>query len=199
MTSLPGIVITGASGRMGQMLIETVRASDKCQLVAVTERAGHDWVGQDLGAAMGGPEMGVPVLDDAAAAMSGAQALIDFTSPAATVAHAKLAAEAGVAHIIGTTGMTEEDITKIDGCGDKTVIVRAGNMSLGVSAQKVKAQARPSCRRRPPPCLAPKVQPSKRPAQKAHGPLPNGAAQSAPHPPRRSHHVRPQCPRLEWR
>ncbi len=133
MTSLPGIVITGASGRMGQMLIETVRGSDKCKLVAVTERPGHDWVGQDLGAVMGGAALGVPVVDDAAVAMAGAQAMIDFTSPAATVAHAKLAADASVAHIIGTTGMTDADIAQVDGCGDRTVIVRAGNMSLGVN------------------------------------------------------------------
>ena len=64
MSDLPGIAITGASGRMGQMLIETVRASNKAKLVAVTERPGHDWVGQDLGVAMGGNEIGVPVTDD---------------------------------------------------------------------------------------------------------------------------------------
>ena len=54
MTDKPGIVITGASGRMGQMLIKTVLESDKAELAGVVEREGHDWVGQDIGIAMGG-------------------------------------------------------------------------------------------------------------------------------------------------
>ena len=54
MADLPGVVITGASGRMGQMLIAEVLASDRLTLVGALERAGHAWVGQDLGLAMGG-------------------------------------------------------------------------------------------------------------------------------------------------
>ena len=54
MSDLPGIVITGASGRMGQMLMKTVLASDKARLVGAVERPGHDWIGRDAGAAMGG-------------------------------------------------------------------------------------------------------------------------------------------------
>jgi len=64
MSDLPGVVVTGASGRMGQMLIAAVQASDKLRLVGVTERPEHDWIGQDLGIAMGGAENGVPVTDD---------------------------------------------------------------------------------------------------------------------------------------
>lgn len=54
MSELPGIVITGASGRMGQMLVKTVLASGKARLVGCVERAGNPWVGQDVGQAMGG-------------------------------------------------------------------------------------------------------------------------------------------------
>ena len=67
MTDLPGIVVTGASGRMGQMLIRTVLASDKARLVGAVERAGHDWVGQDVGVAMGGAPVDLHVTDDALA------------------------------------------------------------------------------------------------------------------------------------
>lgn len=133
MTSLPGIVITGASGRMGQMLISTVQASNKCKLVGVTERDGHAWVGRDLGECMGGSASGVPVVSDAVDVVKGAQAIIDFTSPAATVGHAELAAQAHAVHVIGTTGLTEEDIAKINAAALQTPIVRAGNMSLGVN------------------------------------------------------------------
>ncbi|MCP4817810.1 MAG: 4-hydroxy-tetrahydrodipicolinate reductase, partial [Shimia sp.] len=54
MSDLPGIVVTGASGRMGQMLIKTVVESDKARLVGAVEREGHEWVGRDVGEAMGG-------------------------------------------------------------------------------------------------------------------------------------------------
>jgi 4-hydroxy-tetrahydrodipicolinate reductase len=128
-----GIVITGASGRMGQMLVKTVIERDGVHLAGVVERAGHDWVGRDLGVLMGGTESGVVVSDDPAAAFAGAQAVIDFTAPAATIAFAKTAAEAGAAHIIGTTGFTEDDLTALAEAGQGGVTIRAGNMSLGVN------------------------------------------------------------------
>ena len=128
-----GIVITGASGRMGQMLIETVQANEALRLVGVTERSGHDWIGRDLGEASGGVATGVPVAATLAEVLDGAQVIIDFTSPAATLEHAKLAAARGVAHVIGTTGLSAKDTLKIDEAAKQTPIVRAGNMSLGVN------------------------------------------------------------------
>jgi 4-hydroxy-tetrahydrodipicolinate reductase len=133
MTELPGIVVTGASGRMGRMLIETVQASDAARLVGAVERPGHDWIGRDLGTCLGGAEIGVTVTDDPKAAFAGAQAVLDFTAPSATIAFARAAAEAGAAHIIGTTGFTDDDLAELAEIGKKTVIVRAGNMSLGVN------------------------------------------------------------------
>lgn len=133
MTNTPGIVITGASGRMGQMLVKAVMASDKCQLAGALERTGHAWVGQDIGTAMGGAEIGVNVTDDALEVFAKAQAVIDFTAPAATVAFAALAAQARAVHVIGTTGLTDDDLKAINAASRHAVIVRAGNMSLGVN------------------------------------------------------------------
>ena len=133
MTDSVGIAVMGASGRMGQMLIETITASDKAHLCAVTERPGHDWVGRDLGVAMGGNATGVRVFDDPLEAIVNAQAVIDFTSPEATVAHAQLTAQARCVHVIGTTGLTEDQIAALDAAARHAVIVRAGNMSLGVN------------------------------------------------------------------
>ena len=133
MTEKPGIVITGGSGRMGQMLIKTVLESDKARLVGVVERAGHAWVGQDIGTAMGGAAVGVTVTDDALEAFSKAQAVIDFTAPEATLAFSKLAAQARAVHVIGTTGMSDEQIAQLEPAARHAVIVRAGNMSLGVN------------------------------------------------------------------
>ncbi|WP_417250266.1 4-hydroxy-tetrahydrodipicolinate reductase [Celeribacter sp.] len=145
MSDVPGIVVTGASGRMGQMVIKTVLASEKCKLVGALERSGHDWVGEDVGEMMGGQPNGVIVSDDVLETFAKAQAVIDFTAPAATVAFAEVAAQANCVHVIGTTGMTEEDIAALEPASRHATIVRAGNMSLGVNilvkATKMIAQA----------------------------------------------------------
>ncbi|RLJ99836.1 4-hydroxy-tetrahydrodipicolinate reductase [Ruegeria conchae] len=133
MTHIPGIVITGASGRMGQMLIKTVTDSDQARLVGVVERQGHDWIGQDVGEAMGGPALGVLITDDPLEAFAQAQAVIDFTAPEATLEFAALAAQARCVHVIGTTGMSDEQIVALEPASRHAVIVRAGNMSLGVN------------------------------------------------------------------
>ena len=80
MTDLPGIVITGASGRMGRMLAQTILASDKAKLVGALERPGHDWIGRDLGEAMGGAANGVIVTDDPLEAFARAKAVISCSA-----------------------------------------------------------------------------------------------------------------------
>ena len=129
----PGLVVTGASGRMGQTLIRLVQASDKLRLVGCVERAGHPWIGRDVGEAMGGSPAGVKVTDDALEAFAKAQAVVDFTSPAATVEFAALAAQARAVHVIGTTGLEAEHLAKIAAAARHAPIIRAGNMSLGVN------------------------------------------------------------------
>lgn len=133
MTDLPGVVITGVSGRMGRMLAAMVAASGKARLVGAVERAGHGWVGQDLGVALGGAANGVIVTDDPLEAFATAQAVIDFTAPAATVEFAALAAQARAVHVIGTTGFEPAHLAALKAAARHAVIVRAGNMSLGVN------------------------------------------------------------------
>lgn len=127
------VAVMGASGRMGQMLIKLVNDSDAAHLVAVTERAGHDWVGRDLGQCMGGAESGVMVHADPIDAIVNAQAVIDFTSPAATLAHAELTAQARTVHVIGTTGFNDDQLQYLTHAARHATIIRAGNMSLGVN------------------------------------------------------------------
>jgi 4-hydroxy-tetrahydrodipicolinate reductase len=133
MSELPGIVVTGASGRMGQMLIRLVAESPAARLAGVMERPGHDWIGQDVGVAMGGAPLGVTVGDDPLEAFARAQAILDFTSPEASVDFAMLAAQARAVHVIGTTGFTEDQIAKLGLAARHAVLIRAGNMSLGVN------------------------------------------------------------------
>ena len=133
MAELPGIVVVGASGRMGQMLIKTVDASPDVRLVGAVERAGHDWINADLGDAMGGAARALKVTDDPLEAFAGAQAVLDFTIPAATLDFAALAAQARLVHVIGTTGFSEDQIGALEPASRHAVLVRAGNMSVGVN------------------------------------------------------------------
>ncbi len=133
MSKLPGVVINGVSGRMGRMLVKLVSENKAMQLVGALERSSHDWIGQDVGVAMGGTGLGVKVSDDPLEVMAKAQAVIDFTVPAATVAMAELAAQARAVHVIGTTGLSDDDLAKIKAASRHAVVVRAGNMSLGVN------------------------------------------------------------------
>ncbi len=133
MTDSIGVAVMGASGRMGRMLIECVTAAPDMHLVGVTERTGHDWVGADLGEALGGVRSGVRVYDDPLDVIVKAQAVIDFTSPQATVDHALLTAQARTVHVIGTTGFEEAHLAKLTAAARHATIIRAGNMSLGVN------------------------------------------------------------------
>lgn len=127
------IAITGVSGRMGRMLVDTVDASDQVELTAALERSGHAWIGQDLGASLGGPARGIDVTDSIDAVFAKAEAVIDFTAPAASIGFAQAAAAARAIHVIGTTGMTQSEIDQLDEPAQQATIVRAGNMSLGVN------------------------------------------------------------------
>ena len=126
MSDVPGIVVTGASGRMGQSLIAAILASDKCHLVGALERPGHDWIGREIGG-------GIRVTDDPLEVFARCQAVIDFTAPAATVGFAALAAQARAVHVIGTTGLSDDDLAAIAAAARHAVIIRAGNMSVGVN------------------------------------------------------------------
>ncbi|SET38461.1 4-hydroxy-tetrahydrodipicolinate reductase [Oceanicella actignis] len=127
------VTVVGASGRMGRMLIEAVRENPAVVLTGATERPGHPWIGRDLGEALGGAPMGVTVEDDPLEAFARSRAVLDFTAPAATLAHAALAAQARCVHVIGTTGFGDEDLARLSAAARHAVIVRAGNMSLGVN------------------------------------------------------------------
>lgn len=127
------IGIVGCGGRMGRMLIETVLGTEGAAIAGGTEQPGSPLIGQDLGLLVGPEAAGVPVTDDARALFEASDVVIDFTVPAATVAHAALAFETGTAMVIGTTGLTAEQQSAVQGAAEKAAIVQAGNMSLGVN------------------------------------------------------------------
>jgi len=129
---ITALAIAGASGRMGQMLIRLASEDKRFRLAGALEAPGHPWLGQELGTAMGGAPLGVTVATGAAA-LDGVDAVIDFTAPAASIALARMAAGAGVAHVIGTTGFDAAQEAALEAAGQGGVTVRSGNMSLGVN------------------------------------------------------------------
>jgi 4-hydroxy-tetrahydrodipicolinate reductase len=127
------LVVVGAGGRMGLTLIRAIAETKGCVLSGAIEREGHPSLGKDAGTLAGGEPAGVPLSWDAPSAFAKADGVLDFTVPAATLAFAALAAQARLVHIIGTTGLSGDDMAKIKAAARHAVIIQSGNMSLGVN------------------------------------------------------------------
>lgn len=127
------IAIAGATGRMGKMLIEAVLNTADTQLVGALEHSSCPQLGEDAGAFLG-KKTGVAITSDVAQALSGAEFLIDFTRPEGTMAHLAVAEKTGTKMIIGTTGLSSEQIENLKKASGKLAIVFAPNMSVGVNA-----------------------------------------------------------------
>ncbi len=128
-----GIGVVGAAGRMGRLLLRLAATTPGFRLVAGSERPGAPDLGRDLGALAGIEPLGLALSDRAEAVFAAADAVLDFTTPAASIAHAALAAAAGKAHVIGTTGIEADGVARLAEAAKAAPIVFAPNMSLGVN------------------------------------------------------------------
>ncbi len=128
-----GLVVVGAAGRMGQTLIRVVHETPGARVVGAIERTGSAALGRDAGEVAGVGQLGVAITDDPLPAFATADGVLDFTSPAASVAFAGYAAQARIVHVIGTTGCSTEDDAAIAAAARHATIVKSGNMSLGVN------------------------------------------------------------------
>ncbi|HNQ03445.1 MAG TPA: 4-hydroxy-tetrahydrodipicolinate reductase [Thiobacillaceae bacterium] len=126
------VVIAGASGRMGRALLEAVADAADMTLHAALEREGSPWLGHDAGE-LAGTQLGVRISQDMSAALAGADVLIDFTRPEATLRHLQLCGEKGVALVIGTTGLDAAGKAAIAVAAGSVPVVFAPNMSVGVN------------------------------------------------------------------
>lgn len=126
------IAVAGASGRMGKMLIETIVAADDLVLTGALDVVGSPFVGTDAGLSLG-KQTGVLITSDLVTGLADADYLIDFTRPEGTLVHLKYCSEHGIKMIIGTTGFDEAGKAEIAKAGDKTAIMFAPNMSVGVN------------------------------------------------------------------
>lgn len=127
------IGIVGCGGRMGRMLVKQVTQTKGCVICGGTEPANSPFIGNDLGTLAAIDPLNVFVSQSAKALFEVADAVIDFTSPAASVEHAKIAAATGKIHVIGTTGLSNEEQQALSDCGRSAIIVQGANMSLGVN------------------------------------------------------------------
>lgn len=127
------IVVAGAGGRMGRTLVKAIAETSGLALTGALEQAGSALVGQDAGELAGLGKNGIVLTSDSGSALAKADGVIDFTVPAASRDLVAKAAQAGIVHIIGTTGFSEDDEAKIKAASAKAVIVKSDNMSLGVN------------------------------------------------------------------
>ena len=123
----------GAAGRMGQALTRVLAATPGCAVAGGIEAKGSPAIGRDIGEIAGIEPLGVAVTDDPLPVFASVQGVLDFTTPASTLAFAALAAQARIVHVIGTTGLSESDQAKIVAAARHATVVKAGNMSLGVN------------------------------------------------------------------
>ncbi len=127
------MAVAGAAGRMGRAVVRAISESDAFRLVGALDAPGSSDAGKDAGELAACAAMSVAVTDDAQAVLAQANAVVDFSAPAASVQLAKLAAQAHVAHVIGTTGFSAEQESEIAAAAREIPIVKSGNMSLGVT------------------------------------------------------------------
>src|SRR5262245_15919385 len=127
------LVVAGAGGRMGRTLVKAIADSKDFALAGALEDSRSPLIGWDAGTLAGLTHEGEKLLGVAVRCVSKAAGMIDFTAPVETVAFAALAAKAGKVHIMGTTGLSAADETKIKEAAKTAVIVKSGNMSLGVN------------------------------------------------------------------
>ena len=126
------IAIAGASGRMGRMLIEAVLQADGLRLSGALDRPGAPSLGSDPAAFLG-QASGVAIVSDFAAGLQGADVLIDFTRPEGTLEHLAYCAQHGIKMVIGTTGFDAAGKAAIGAAAQRTAIMFAPNMSVGVN------------------------------------------------------------------
>lgn len=131
--SMIKVIVAGAGGRMGGRLVSLIRESKSLQLAAAVEKKGHPAVGRDAGEVAGGSPLGITIGEDLSALADRGDVLIDFTAPEATLANLHVMATRKKAAVIGTTGLSSEQVTELKTTANQMACVFAPNMSVGVN------------------------------------------------------------------
>src|SRR6201990_1869520 len=127
------LIVAGAGGRMGRTLIRAISETPGATVAGALEAPGSELLGQDAGVLAGLPANGVELSCDLWSLSKDADGILDFTVPAATIANVAIAAQRGLVHVIGTTGLSASDNAVIRSVTSQAIVVQSGNMSLGVN------------------------------------------------------------------
>lgn len=125
--------VTGAGGRVGRMVIRAILEQEGVNLAGACDRPEAELSGHDAGTHVGLAPSGIILSEDVDQLFNEADAVIDFTSPAASARHARIAASYGTPLVVGTTGLGEKDIAVLQEAAGKTAVLSAPNMSAGVT------------------------------------------------------------------
>src|SRR3954468_13690996 len=127
------LIVAGAGGRMGRALTRVISETSGAMLAGALEAPGSELLGKDAGVLAGLPANGVKLSGDLWALSAEADGILDFTVPGATIANVAIAAERGIVHVVGTTGLSPSDEAVIKSVTKRAIVVKSGNMSLGVN------------------------------------------------------------------
>jgi 4-hydroxy-tetrahydrodipicolinate reductase len=127
------LIVAGAGGRMGRALTRVISETSGAVVTGALEAPGSELLGKDSGVLAGLPANGVLLSADLWSLSANADGIVDFTVPGATIANVAIAAERGLVHIIGTTGLSASDEAVIKSVTSRATVVKSGNMSLGVN------------------------------------------------------------------
>jgi 4-hydroxy-tetrahydrodipicolinate reductase len=127
------LIVAGAGGRMGRALTRVISETEGAVLAGALEAPGSELLGKDAGVLAGLPANGVELSADLWTMSANADGILDFTVPAATIANVAIAAQRGLVHVIGTTGLSSSDDAVISSVTSRATVVKSGNMSLGVN------------------------------------------------------------------
>ncbi len=127
------LIVAGAGGRMGRALTRVISQTEGAVLAGALEAPGSELLGKDAGVLAGLPANGVELSADLWSMSANADGILDFTVPGATIANVAIAAQRGLVHVIGTTGLSASDDAVIRSVTSRAIVVKSGNMSLGVN------------------------------------------------------------------
>jgi 4-hydroxy-tetrahydrodipicolinate reductase len=127
------LIVAGAGGRMGRALTRAIAEAEGAVVTGALEAPGSELLGKDAGTLAGLPENGIKLSADLWSLSANADGILDFTVPGATIANVAIAAQRGLVHVIGTTGLSASDDAVIKSVTSRAIVVKSGNMSLGVN------------------------------------------------------------------
>ncbi|MEW6096416.1 MAG: 4-hydroxy-tetrahydrodipicolinate reductase [bacterium] len=127
------VIVSGVCGRMGSMIGKLVCEQKDMKLVGAVEQSGHEAIGADVGEKIGYGKIGIPIVNSLEEVIKSGEVVIEFTNPKTTIEHLEITSLNNKTMVIGTTGLDDTQIARIENLSSSIPIVFAPNMSVGVN------------------------------------------------------------------